>query len=163
MNPTSLDDIDLRLLELVQQDCLMSQAELGARVHLSAAAVNRRLKRLVEDGVIRKFGAVLAGPPLGHPLTIVTEVAAESERIDLLDAMKAAFRACPQVQQCYYVTGEWDFILIFAVRDMAQYTALSRQLFFQSNNVRRFRTLVSMDSVKATLDVPLELKKRATA
>ena len=150
----TLDDVDLQLLELVQHDCHLSQAELGERVHLSAAAVNRRLKRLVADGVIRKFGAVLSGPPLGHPLTIVTEVAAESERIDLLDAMKAAFRACPQVQQCYYVTGEWDFILIFVVRDMGEYTALSRRLFFQSNNVRRFRTLVSMDSIKASLDVP---------
>ena len=86
----------------------------------------------------------------------MTEVEAENERIDLLDAMKASFRACPQVQQCYYVTGEWDFIVIFAVRDMAQYTSLSRQLFFRSNNVRRFRTLVTMDSVKVSLDVPIE-------
>jgi DNA-binding Lrp family transcriptional regulator len=162
METVALDDIDLHLLELVQQDCLTSQAELGERVHLSAAAVNRRLKRLVADGVIRKFGAVLAGPPLGHPLTIITEVAAESERIDLLDAMKAAFRACPQIQQCYYVTGEWDFILIFAVRDMGEYTALTRQLFFQSNNVRRFRTLVTMDSLKATLDIPFAPRKRSS-
>ena len=161
MNSPTLDDIDLRLLELVQEDCLRSQAELGERVHLSAAAVNRRLKRLIADGVIRKFGAVLAGPPLGHPLTIVTEVSAESERIDLLDAMRATFRACPQVQQCYYVTGEWDFILIFTVRDMSEYTAISRQLFFQSNNVRRFRTLVAMDSLKVTLDIPFnDARKR---
>ena len=160
METAALDAIDLQLLELVQQDCLTSQADLGARVHLSAAAVNRRLKRLVTDGVVRKFGAVLAGPALGHPLTIVAEVSVESERIDLLDAMKAAFRACPQIQQCYYVTGEWDFILIFVVRDMSEYTALSRQLFFQNNNVRRFRTLVSMDSLKVTLDVPFPLRKR---
>jgi len=53
------------------------------------------------------------------------------------------------------VTGEWDFILIFVVRDMAQYTALTRQLFFQSNNVKRFRTLVTMDAVKLSLDVPV--------
>jgi Lrp/AsnC family transcriptional regulator, leucine-responsive regulatory protein len=161
--PATLDSIDLQLLELVQQDCLVSQADLGERVHLSAAAVNRRLKRLVADGVIRKFGAVLAGPALGHPLTIVAEVSVESERIDLLDAMKAAFAACPQIQQCYYVTGEWDFILIFLVRDMGEYTALSRRLFFQNNNVRRFRTLVSMDSLKVTLDVPVPVRDRHVA
>lgn len=161
MGTAQLDEIDLHLLELVQGDCLISQANLGGRVHLSAAAVNRRLKRLVAEGVIRKFGAVLSGPALGHPLTIVAEVAAESERIDLLDSMKAAFRACPQVQQCYYVTGEWDFILIFVVRDMSEYTTLTRQLFFQSNNVRGFRTLVAMDSMKVTLDVPFVPRKRA--
>ena len=152
---TSLDALDLRLLELIQADSRMPQSELGERVHLSTAAVNRRLKRLRDDGVIQRYGATLAPAALGHPLTIVAEVEAESERIDLLDAMKQSFRDCPQVQQCYYVTGEWDFILVLVVKDMAQYTALSRQLFFQSNNVRRFRTLVTMDPVKVSLDVPI--------
>ena len=147
---TPLDALDLRLLELVQ-----ANSELGERVHLSTAAVNRRLKRMLDEGVIQRYGAVLSPAALGHPLTIVAEVETESEQIELLDAMKQSFRDCPQVQQCYYVTGEWDFILVFVVRDMAQYTALSRQLFFQSNNVKRFRTLVTMDPVKVSLDVPV--------
>jgi DNA-binding Lrp family transcriptional regulator len=151
----ALDAFDLQLLALVQADSRLPQSALGAAVHLSTAAVNRRLKRLTQAGVIERFTAVLAPDALGYGLTLVAEVEAESERIDLLDAMKKTFRACPQVQQCYYVTGEWDFILIFNVRDMAQYTALTRQLFFQSNNVKRFRTLVAMDRVKVGLDVPL--------
>jgi len=73
--------------------------------------------------------------------------------------MKQSFRDCPQLQQCYYVTGEWDFILVCVVRDMAQYTALTRQLFFQSNNVKRFRTLVTMDPVKVSLDVPVSAER----
>lgn len=152
---TPLDALDLRLLELIQADSRAPQSELAERVHLSTAAVNRRLKRLRDDGVIQRYGAVLSPAALGHPLTIVAEVETESEQIELLDAMKRSFRACPQVQQCYYVTGEWDFILVFVVRDMAQYTALTRQLFFQSNNVKRFRTLVTMDAVKLSLDVPV--------
>ncbi|MCR6477636.1 Lrp/AsnC family transcriptional regulator [Variovorax sp. ZS18.2.2] len=155
MTSSPLDALDLRLLELIQANSRMSQSELGERVHLSTAAVNRRLKRMRDDGVIRRYGAVLAPAALGHPLSIVAEVEVESERIDLLDAMKQSFRACPQVQQCYYVTGEWDFILVLVVQDMAQYTALSRQLFFQNNNVKRFRTLVTMDPVKVSLDVPV--------
>jgi Lrp/AsnC family transcriptional regulator, leucine-responsive regulatory protein len=151
----SLDAQDLRLLELIQANSRMSQSELGERIHLSTAAVNRRLKRMRDDGVIQRYGAVLAPAALGHPLSIVAEVEVESERIDLLDAMKQSFRDCPQVQQCYYVTGEWDFILILVVQDMAQYTTLSRKLFFQSNNVKRFRTLVTMDPVKVSVDVPV--------
>jgi DNA-binding Lrp family transcriptional regulator len=152
---TPLDALDLRLLELIQADSRVPQSELGARVHLSTAAVNRRLKRMRDEGVIQRYGAVLSPAALGHPLTIVAEVETESEQIELLDAMKRSFKDCPQVQQCYYVTGEWDFILVFVVRDMAQYTALTRQLFFQSNNVKRFRTLVTMDPVKLSLDVPV--------
>lgn len=155
---TELDNCDLRLLELIQEDSRISQSDLGDQVHLSAAAVNRRLKRMKTAGVICSFGAVLSGAALGHPLTIIAEVETESERIDLLDAMKATFAACRQVQQCYYVTGEWDFILIFTVKDMAQYTALTRQLFFKSNNVKRFRTLVAMDTIKAGVQIPVEAK-----
>ena len=152
---TTLDEFDLRLLALVQADGRLSQAELGNRVGLSTAAVNRRLKRLLDAGVIQRWGALLSPTALGHPLTVVVQVEVESERIDLLDAMKRGFRACPQVQQCYYVAGEWDFILVMAVRDMEQYTALTRQLFFESNNVKRFKTLVALDRVKASLDVPV--------
>ncbi len=72
----------------------------------------------------------------------------------LLEAMKRTFMACPQVQQCYYVAGACDFVLILLVRDMAQYTQLTRELFFQSNNVKHFKTLVAMSNVKTGLQVP---------
>lgn len=155
VSSVELDAFDVKLLGLVQDDSRISQAELGGKVNLSTAAVNRRLKRLVAAGVIQRFGAVLSPVHLGHPLTIVTLVETESERIDLLDAMKRSFSNCPQVQQCYYVTGEWDFVVIFIVRSMAEYTALTRQLFFMSNNVKQFKSLVSMDAIKASLNVPI--------
>ncbi|QEY63171.1 Lrp/AsnC family transcriptional regulator [Metapseudomonas lalkuanensis] len=153
----SLDAFDLKLIHYVQQDASLSQAELGNRVNLSSAAVNRRLKRLGDEGVIRKTVALVDPQQLGHALTIITEVEVESERLDLLDAMKRSFLACPQVQQCYYVAGEFDFVLVLACRSMEQYTELTRQLFFESNNVKRFRTLVSMSNVKVGLEVPVEL------
>jgi len=59
------------------------------------------------------------------------------------------------VQQCYYVTGEWDFVLILLVQDMEQYTSLTRELFFASNNVKRFKSLVVMDRSKVGLSVPV--------
>lgn len=153
----TLDRQDLHLLALLQQDAQRSQAELGAQVHLSTAAVNRRLKQLAGDGVIRGVTAQLDPAAVGFPLTIIAGVEAESERLDLLDAMQRAFAQCPAVQQCYYVTGEWDFILVFLVRDMDHYTELTRALFFTNHNVKRFTTLVTMNRVKVGLTVPLEL------
>ncbi|MDY7789120.1 Lrp/AsnC family transcriptional regulator [Burkholderia ubonensis] len=153
---TPLDAFDRKLLMEVQRDAQTPQNELGARVNLSTAAVNRRLRRLAEDGVIERYTAVVAPEKVGYALTIVVNVEMESEQIDQIDAMKRTFERCPQVQQCYYVTGEWDFVLILAVRDMDQYNALTRQLFFSNNNVKRFKTLVSMGRVKVGLDVPVE-------
>lgn len=154
MKPT-LDSFDLQLLAQVQADARLSQAELGERVNLSTAAVNRRLKRLSEEGVITRYTAQVEPAALGHPLTVIAGVEAESERGDLLDATKRAFAACPEVQQCYYVTGDWDFILILTVTDMAHYKQLTQQLFFKNNNVKRFKTLVCMDRVKVGLTVPI--------
>ncbi|PAK11433.1 Lrp/AsnC family transcriptional regulator [Burkholderia ubonensis] len=153
---TPLDAFDRKLLMEVQRDAQTPQNELGARVNLSTAAVNRRLRRLAEDGVIERYTAVVAPEKVGYALTIVVNVEMESEQIDQIDAMKRTFERCPQVQQCYYVTGEWDFVLILTVRDMDQYNALTRQLFFSNNNVKRFKTLVSMGRVKVGLDVPVE-------
>jgi len=152
----SLDDFDLALLDAIQRDATRSQQELGAHVNLSSAAVNRRLKKLADDGVIRKTVSLVDPARVGYPLTIIAEVEVESERLDLLDAMKRSFLTCPQVQQCYYVAGECDFVLVFLVKDMAQYTTLTRELFFENNNVKRFRTLVSMSNVKVGLEVPFE-------
>jgi Lrp/AsnC family transcriptional regulator, leucine-responsive regulatory protein len=151
----SLDVFDRKLLMEVQQDAQIPQNELGARVNLSTAAVNRRLRRLADEGVIDHYAAIVTPEKVGCALTIVTMVEVESEQIDLLDAMKRSFAKCPYIQQCYYVAGEWDFVLVLTMQNMDQYTELTRQLFFSNNNVKRFKTLVSMSRVKVGLGVPV--------
>ncbi|TNB81991.1 Lrp/AsnC family transcriptional regulator [Pseudomonas sp. Fig-3] len=150
----NLDHFDLALLSAVQRDASTSQLDLGERVNLSSAAVNRRLKKMSAEGVIQGTVARVNAELLGYTLTVITEVEVENERLDLLDEMKKAFLDCPQVQQCYYVAGECDFVLIMLVKNMEQYTQLTRQLFFENNNVKRFKTLVSMSNVKTGLFVP---------
>jgi Lrp/AsnC family transcriptional regulator, leucine-responsive regulatory protein len=152
-----LDAFDRKLLAEVQQNAHIPQNELGARVNLSTTAVNRRLRRMADDGVIDRYAAIVSPEKVGFPLTIVTTVEVESEQLDLLDTMKRTFELCPQIQQCYYVAGEWDFVLILTVQNMEQYNDLTRQLFFANNNVKRFKTLVSMSRVKVGLSVPVEL------
>ncbi|WP_029000128.1 Lrp/AsnC family transcriptional regulator [Azohydromonas australica] len=151
-----LDSYDRVLLSAVQEDARVAQSELGERASLSTAAVNRRLKLLSSEGVIERYTACINPKAVGYNLTIVVEVKVESERADLLDEMQRSFQACPQVQQCYYVTGDCDFVLIFLVRDMEQYVALTRKLFFESNNVKSFKTLVAMNRVKTGMSVPVD-------
>ncbi|MEC4720818.1 Lrp/AsnC family transcriptional regulator [Noviherbaspirillum sp. CPCC 100848] len=151
-----LDAYDRKILSELQKDATVSQNELGARVNLSAAAVNRRIRRLTEVGAIMQCTAVVAPAAVGYGLSIIVNVEVESEQIDLLDRMKRTFAKCPQVQQCYYVAGEWDFVLVLAVKDMEQYNSLTRTLFFGDNNVKRFKTLVAMDRVKVGLALPIE-------
>lgn len=151
-----LDPFDLVLLAALQANGRVPQSELGQRAHLSTAAVNRRLKLLQAAGVIERFSACLNPKALGYDLTVITEVKADNERADLLDDMQRRFAACPQVQQCYYVAGAWDFVLIFLVRSMDQYVALTRELFFAGGNVKTFSTQVAMNRVKTGSGVPVE-------
>ena len=151
----SIDAHDLAILRLLQRNNHMPQREIGAEINLSAPAVQRRIKRLEESGIIRENVAVLDPHKVGRPLTIIVEVKIERERSDLIDAVKARFTAAGEVLQCFYVTGEADFILVVSVESMAEYEALTRRLFFADENVRRFRTFVTMDRVKATTSLPI--------
>ena len=153
--PQSLDSFDRAILAILQKDNTTPQRVIGEAVNLSAPAVQRRIKRMEETGIIRANVALVDPAKVGHPITLFVEVEVESERAELIDAAKRGFIALPEVQQCYYVTGDADFILVITVATMAAYEALTRRLFFENNNVKRFRTFVAMDRVKVGLEVPV--------
>jgi Lrp/AsnC family leucine-responsive transcriptional regulator len=148
-----LDSFDRKILTLLQEDSRSPQRDISEAVHLSASAVNRRIAAMEAAGVITRNVAIVDAAKVGRPITIIVEVSVESERLDLLDAVKRRLVACPQVQQVYYVTGEVDFVVILNVADMAEYERLTRDLFFAEGNVKRFLTLVAMERSKVSLAV----------
>jgi len=153
--PPELDAFDRAILRILQVDNALPQRTIGERVNLSAPAVQRRIRRMEASGVIRANVAVVDPAAVGRPLTIFVEVELASERTEQIDAVKRRFAAAPEVQQCYYVTGEADFVLLVTVESMAEYEALTRRLFFEDENVKRFRTFVAMDRVKSGLELPV--------
>jgi DNA-binding Lrp family transcriptional regulator len=155
MSADGLDQFDIAILKILQEDNTTPQRVIGEAINLSAPAVQRRIKRMEQSGVIRQNSALRAPAKVGQPITIFVEVEVDNERADLIDALKQSFAGAPEVQQCYYVTGEADFVLIVLVPDMAHYERLTRRLFFDSGNVKKFKTFIAMDNVKSTLTVPL--------
>lgn len=153
----SLDRMDKTILEILQRDNKTPQRKIAEMVNLSAPAVQRRIKRLEDTGVIQANIAVLDPAKIGQSITLFVQVEMESERIDLYESAKRSFQNSPEVQQCYYVTGDADFILVVTVRTMSDYEALTRKLFFENNNVKHFRTFVSMDRVKVGLSLGIEV------
>ena len=151
----ALDKFDLAILGELQRDNQTPQRLIAEAVGLSAPAVQRRIQRLQESGAIKANVAVIDPAKIGQPITLLVAVEMESEHGEMLDAAKASFAAAPEVQQCYYVTGEADFMLVVIVPSMADYEALTKRLFFANNNVKRFQTSVAMDRVKVGLSVPI--------
>jgi Lrp/AsnC family leucine-responsive transcriptional regulator len=152
---STLDAFDLAILKVLQSDNGTPLRTISEAVNLSAPAVQRRIKRLEESGVIQGHVAILDPARVGAPITIFVEVELIAETASLIDAAKREFSSVPQVQQCYYVTGEADFILVILVAAMADYEALTRRLFLANANVKKFRTSIAMDRVKVGLKVPI--------
>ena len=155
--PIELDRFDLRILERYQHDTRLPAATIGDAVGLSAAAVQRRLKRLREEGVIAAEVATLAPKPLGVGFTAVVTVDLEREGAADLDRFKHRISAHPEVQQCYYVTGQSDFVLVVLAADLESYEAFTRRALLTDANVRSFTTHVALERVKVGLSVPVAI------
>jgi DNA-binding Lrp family transcriptional regulator len=148
MTPFELDTLDRRILALWQRDTRLSGERIGAEVGLSAAAVQRRLARLREAGVILGETAVLDCAALGLGFTAVVNVDLIDESARAQSAFKETLCARPEVQQCYGVAGTYDFVLVVVVRDMRAYDAFCAACLLHDANVRSFSTQVVLDAVR---------------
>lgn len=156
-----LDAWDKNILTLLQRDNRLSQREIAEQVNLSPSAVNRRIAALEEAGIIKGNVSLIDAGKVGRPVTIVVQVVIENERFNLLEEARQRFVSCPQVQQVYYVTGDFDFLLVLNVRDMAEYEALTRELFFSSGNIKSFKTIVVMQNAKQEMRVLISNVRKA--
>jgi len=151
----NIDESDLIILRLLQTNARERLETIAYETGLSVATVQRRIRMLRESDVIQAEGARISPKAVGYIMTIMILVELERERIDQIDAFRRKAKAEPQVQQCYYITGEADFALIVLVKDMEDYEKMTHRLFFADSNVKRFRTSIVMDQTKVSLDVPL--------
>ncbi|HEX9392747.1 MAG TPA: Lrp/AsnC family transcriptional regulator [Usitatibacteraceae bacterium] len=154
-NDPALDAFDRKILERYQHDTRVPAETIGLAVGLSTTAVQRRLKRLRETGIIAAEIAVLSPAPLDLPVTCVVGVDLEREGAADIDHFKSRMTACPEVQQCFYVTGATDFILVVLTKSLEDYEGFTRRMLLDDANVRSFTTHVVLDRVKVGLSVPL--------
>ena len=143
-----LDAVDQRLLALLQDDAARSNQALADAAHVSAATALRRVRRLIETGVIERQVAIVSPQAFGTGLTAIVEVTLDRQGVEHVDAFEARALAEPAVQQCYRVTPGPDFILMIRVRDMPGYQALAQRLFTQDANVRNVKTFFALKRAK---------------
>ena len=153
----SLDSFDRNILAIMQQSNRTTSEQVAEQVGLSAAAVQRRIKKMREQKVIQADISVVNPVAIGRPLTLLVQITLERERADLIDQFKKEMKQLAAVQQCYYVTGSADFVLIVTATDMQDYEAFTRKVFFANRNIRSFLTNVVMDSVKTGLSLPVNI------
>jgi Lrp/AsnC family leucine-responsive transcriptional regulator len=151
------DQSDRKILHLLQENAREKLESIASETGLSVATVQRRIKSFRTTGVIERETALISQEAAGYAMTFLIFVEMEQEKPYQLDAFRKKIKSEPQVQQCYYITGEADFALVVLGKDVADFERLTHRLFFEDSNVKRFRTSVVMSRTKTGMSVPLEL------
>jgi Lrp/AsnC family transcriptional regulator, leucine-responsive regulatory protein len=144
----NFDATDLRLLDTLQTDASLSNQDLAERALTSPATALRRVRRLVDAGVIERRVALLNPDAVGEGLTALVEITLDRQGAEHLDAFEARAVAESPVQQCWRVSPGPDFVLVLQVPDMAAYQALVQRLFTQDANVRNVKAFFSVKRAK---------------
>lgn len=138
-----LDDVDRRILNLLQVDATQTNSELAEAVHVSPPTCLRRVKRLTEAGVIERQVAIVAPQAAGARLTAIVEITLDVQAAERMVEFERNIATDAAVLQCYRVSPGPDFVLIVQVVDMPAYHALAHRLFATQTNVRNVKTYFS--------------------
>lgn len=145
---SNLDELDRRILNALQDDASRTNNELAAIVHASPPTCLRRVKRMVEKGIIERQVVMVAPDKVGASLTAVVEITLDHQAAEKMQEFEALVAHEAAVLQCYRVSPGPDFVLIVQVADMPAYHALAHRLFASHANVRNVRSFFSIHRSK---------------
>ncbi|MBK1635549.1 Lrp/AsnC family transcriptional regulator [Rhodovulum adriaticum] len=150
-----LDDIDRRLLAVLQKQGRISNADLSERVNLSPSACHRRVQRLEAAGIIRDYVALLDPRKLGRQTTVFVEITLSGQSDDILDAFEKAVARVPDVLECHLMAGSADYLLKVVAADSEDFARIHRQYLTRLPGVTRMQSSFALRTVFKTTALPL--------
>jgi len=118
---TSLDHDDVRILQLLQYDARLTNKEIADKIGKSVSPVYERIRRLEDDGIIQKYVALLDRRKIDKSLTAYTHVQLKEHAEHMMKTFELEVIKIPEVMECYHMTGQFDYLLKVALRDMDEY------------------------------------------
>ncbi len=146
-----LNRIDRNILRTLQKDARISYAELARQVGLSTTPCKERVKRLQRDGVIRGYQAILDPEHLDAALVVFVQIRLNRTSQDIFEEFKRSAVDIPEVQECYLVSGNFDYLIKARVADMAAYRQFLGETLLTLPGVQESTSYVVMEQVKETL------------
>lgn len=154
-SPVTLDRLDVRILNVLQEDATLSAAEIAERVGTATATCWRRIQRLEREGIVRSRVAVLDRERLGMNITVFAHVKLANHGRESLEKFEHAVRAHPEVLECYTLLGDTDFLLRIIARDMKGYEAYFRDHLSRIAGVQSVSSSIALSVIKETTSIPL--------
>ncbi|NVK33078.1 MAG: Lrp/AsnC family transcriptional regulator [Rhodobacteraceae bacterium] len=150
-----LDPIDQKILNVLQNDGRIPNAELADKVGLSPSACLRRLRALEDSGIIDKYVALLNQRKLGRRMDIFVEISLFGQSNELLEAFEKAVARSAEIMECYLMAGESDFLLRLTAADPADFERIHRDHLAKLPGVSRMKSSFAIRSVVKTTALPL--------
>ena len=154
--PAALDAIDRKILMLLQEDNQITNQDLASRVGISPPPCHRRVRRLRDEGIIQRDVSLVDPVKVGRSLIVFASITLERQREDLLENFERKMARCPEVMQCYFVSGDADYLVVVSVTDMDHYNEFARRIFANEPNIRMFRSSFCLSRVKYDTKIPVE-------
>jgi DNA-binding Lrp family transcriptional regulator len=142
-----LDKTDVAILEALQAEGRISNAALADRVGLSQSACSRRLDILEKNGVVRGYHARLSNAALGHKMTAIVHISLSGQFEKTLADFESAVKRCPNVLSCHLMSGEYDYILRIAAKDLADYERIHRDWLTAMPHVTKINSSFALREV----------------
>jgi len=152
---TELDELDKKILDVLQADGRISNAELARRIKLSPPATLSRIRRLEEQGIIRQYTALLDQDKMGFDMLCFINVSLQMHQFDQVEKFRAIIARMPEVLECYHITGEFDYLLKVAIRNRKDLERFVVNQLTPIPGVARIYTSLVLTEVKSTTVLPL--------
>ncbi|ABS16650.1 MULTISPECIES: Lrp/AsnC family transcriptional regulator [Brucella/Ochrobactrum group] len=150
-----LDDIDKRILRVLQRDGRIANNDLAREVGLSPSPCLRRVKLLEEAGVIDRYVAVLNPAKVGKGLTFFTRIRLDQQDEETLQTFAKEILKLPQVLECYFMLGDYDAMIRVVAADIEDYRRFQSEYLSRIKGVQNLKTDVPSQTVKQTSEMPL--------
>ena len=152
----NLDKTDTAILDILQKEGRISNAALSERVGLSQSACSRRLDILEKSGVIKGYHARISHRALDYRMMAIVHISLSGQFAKTLTEFENAVRRCPNVLVCYLVSGEYDYILRVATRDLEDYERIHRDWLSALPHVVKINSSFSLREVMDRPNVGLD-------
>ena len=150
-----LDKYDRNILNVLQQNGRISFTDLGKQVGLTTTPCIERVRKLERAGFIKGYSARLSAKQLGKGLVVFVQISLDRTSKKTFEDFRRSIQGIPSVQECYLVTGSFDFLVKARVKDMSSYRDLLEEELLNLPGVKASTSIAAMETVKETLEIDL--------
>ena len=154
MRENGLDEIDRKILKVLQGEGRLSNADLSERVNLSASACHRRVQRLEDEGFIKGYVALLNARKMNLPTTVFVEITLQAQADEVLEAFETAVARIPDVLECHLMAGTADYILKVIAGNTDDFARIHRQYLTRLPGVAQMQSSFARRTVFKTTAMP---------